>query len=474
MCTSPILIKNRSRRYVDGVSKMFFRVPCGHCKECLKSQQDEWFVRAFFEYLRCKNCGGHVFFPTFSYNKEHLPIYSDDVMDYHIPCFSYKHILSLRNKLRVYLTREGYDAKGLRFIITSEFGGRRGRPHYHALFFCPFDIRIDKFLQLLQKSWIYGFVMVSKKHGLEVRSVNGIQYCMKYCSKEQYWTKKYGVDKYIYGLKDRIANGDDEAEYILKDFRKCLPKHYQSVGFGMQLVDILSKDYDSLIDGRIDLSKFGFITKNKFKFTIPRYIKRKILFDKDEYNTDIPSFINFDIFEQSFKKMIDDSLIRFSYLQSFSAFQNHFEPLRLSPYVLRNEWHKICYVRNHIKDMIIYNLVYRDVPINKADKAFGDIKFYTDFDNALFFSFNQKFNFDEPREMYHSYLDCFPELFTRDRYCFNDLPFFHPIDEAIKRIENLEEMMSRLAYSAWLKDEEDNADLYHSESQTYAIYESSI
>lgn len=471
MCTSPITIKNRSRRYVDGVSKMFFHVPCGHCKECMKAQQDEWFVRAFFEYLRCKNAGGHVFFPTFSYNKEHLPHYDDDVMDYHIPCFSYKDILSFRNKLRVYLTREGYDAKGLRFIIASEFGGKKGRPHYHGLFFVPFDIRKDKFLELCRKAWINGFVMVSKK-GLEIQSIKGIQYATKYCSKEQHWTKKYGVNKYIIGLKDRISQGDSEAELILQDFRKCLPKHYQSVGFGMQLVDILSKDYDSLINCEIDLSKFGFVTSNKFKFPIPRYIRRKILFDKDEYNTDIPSFINYDIFTAFFKKNIEDMTKRFDYLKSYSTFCNHYAPLRLSPYVLRNEWHKIRIVRKHIYDMVVYNLVFRDVPITKTDKAFADMKFYTNFDNALFFAFNQKFNWDKPREMYHSYLDCFPEMFTRDRYCFNDLPFFHPIDEAILRIENLEEMLSRLSYSAWLKDEEDNANLYHTDSQIYEIYES--
>lgn len=46
------------------------------------------------------------------------------------------------NHLRTYLTRSGYDSKGLRYFLTAEYGHQTHRPHYHVLFYVT-DLTLD-------------------------------------------------------------------------------------------------------------------------------------------------------------------------------------------------------------------------------------------------------------------------------------------------------------------------------------------
>ena len=60
MCLHPIRIGNPTRRFVRGLSRPLLTVPCGHCKECISKQQDDWFVRSVFESKRVQSKGGAV------------------------------------------------------------------------------------------------------------------------------------------------------------------------------------------------------------------------------------------------------------------------------------------------------------------------------------------------------------------------------------------------------------------------------
>lgn len=456
MCTSPIIIKNGSRRYRDGIDKMFFHVPCGHCKECLKREQDDWFVRAFFEYKRIEKIGGSVFFPTFSYNDSNLPIWCDDERDVYFPCFCYEHIRSFMKKLRIYLSRDGYDVKDLRMILVSEFGGKKGRPHYHGLFFVPFKISSKDMLKYFRRAWIYGYTMVSKK-GLQIQSVNALQYCMKYVSKEQHWRNYYDIDKYYQELKEDVENDVPFADEIFKLLKRSMPRHYQSSKFGFNLIDSIYDDNMSLISGKIDLSKYGFLTQNRFKFSIPRYIMRHILKYKDEFNTDVPTFKSDEIFVERFIYMIENEVQTLSYCQSFESFKSHI-PLELPKATLDILWDKISPIKDKLPQLVVYNLVFRDVPI--IDRCFdnNDINFYLE--NALNFAFKQQFNFDVPRDEKDSMKDREPELFSSLRFSYGDLPCFHCFENALKAIEKLNEFISRDSSSAWFKKEEVSVNQY--------------
>ena len=65
-----INIPNKTKRYLSGYTSPVLTVPA-MCASFTKRIQDEWFVRAFYEYKYCKERNGVVFYPTLTYNCEH-------------------------------------------------------------------------------------------------------------------------------------------------------------------------------------------------------------------------------------------------------------------------------------------------------------------------------------------------------------------------------------------------------------------
>lgn len=493
MCTSPIKIKNGSRRYRDGIDKMFFRVPCGHCKECIERKKDDWFVRAYFEYLRVKKVGGRVFFPTFTFNQEHLPVWKDDNFifngkPFQCPVFDPLQVKRFRDKLRVYLSRdwfckrvkgkmqykscckhysrvreklinEGWSlywsgisfsehANTIRFFMSCEYGTTYGRSHIHALFFIPFAITPQKMLFFFSKAWTNGFTMVSAKYGLEVKSARAVKYCMKYIEKPQAWFSTYGIYEYIKYLEGQIELVEkidflpfhQNADIKLKEFKRMTPSHFQSIGFGDDLVQYLDDNRQIVIDNLIDLSKLGFVTTNKFKFSIPRQSLRKLLVEKDEFNTDIPTPLAHDIFYERFEKMLKSDVLKYSYLQSKEAFAEHFKFLQLLPDIVDNYWKVVRVVKDKIPQLVIYNMVYRDVPC--IDAPFADLDYFCNIENALYFAFRQKFNFNMPVEKGESFRDTHPQLFNDERFTFGKFACFRGFDEVLNLVDRLESILS--------------------------------
>lgn len=493
MCTSPIKIKNGSRRYRDGIDKMFFRVPCGHCKECIERKKDDWFVRAYFEFLRVKKLGGCVFFPTFTFDNEHLPIWKDDNFifqgkPFQCPVFDPLLVKRFRDKLRVYLSRDWFckrvngkmqykscckhfsrvreklinegwqlywtgityydNTNSIRYFMSCEYGSTFGRSHIHALFFIPFAISAQKMLFFFRKAWTNGFTMVSKKHGLEVVSAKAVKYCMKYIEKPQSWYETYGIFDYIKYLQRQIDLVDktgflpfnQNADVKLKVFKRMTSSHFQSIGFGDDLVQYLDDNRQIVIDNQIDLSKLGFVTTNKFKFSIPRQSLRKLLVQKDDFNTDIPTHTAHDIFIDRFVKMLNNDILKLSYLQSKETFSTHFKFLHIFPDVLNKFWNVVHPVHDKIPQLVIYNMVYRDVPCN--DAPFADLDYFCNLDNALYFAFRQKFNFDLPVPKGMSFKDTHTHLFTNDRFTFGKFSCFRGFDDVLNLIERLEYILS--------------------------------
>lgn len=370
MCTSPIKIFNRSRRFRVGIDLPILTVPCGHCEECQKKAQKDWFVRASAEYMRIKEKKGFVWFPTLTFNDSNMLIWDDSDNNYTVPVFNHDAFVSFRNKLRIYLKREGYNLSGentMRFFYASEYGGKFGRPHFHCLLFVPMQIPYDIFAQCVDKAWIYGFVMYSKKYGRTIKGIKGIQYVMKYIHKDCHYYDLYKIDKYISSLKDKIKllpDGNEDKEYLknkLSMFKKCLPSHHQSMGFGssFQFTD------DEYINNKVRSNRLGIFDKD-FSYSIPMYYKRKFLYDFDK----VDSIYNINPRGKHIKLAQLNILIdKLDMYLSSSIYSNSVEDLckRLFPHLLDNPLYDYFKdLRNYdTKDIAVYSLIYDGLPVYK-------------------------------------------------------------------------------------------------------------
>lgn len=283
MCNSPITILNRSKRFRYSVDSASLTVPCGQCKDCEKKKQNDWFFRGSMEYKRVLQYNGYVLFPTLTYNDENLVFWNDEPLGFRCPVFDKKHFVSFRNKLRVYLKREGYNVSGdntIRYMYVCEYGGKRGRPHLHCCLFVPLPIPLSIMKHCVSKAWIYGFVRYSPK-GECVQSVKALRYCMKYIAKPEAWLREYGIDKYLFTLKSLCDTKDvverQRALSTYKMFKRFMPHHCQSMGFGSSFIPT----DEQFINGSISASDIG-LYDLQFIYNIPQYYYRKYLYDFDK------------------------------------------------------------------------------------------------------------------------------------------------------------------------------------------------
>lgn len=142
MCLCPIKIKNVNRRtgwfhnrvVKDGfhaarlfdTTSDYIYVPCGHCPECVRAKQNDIIQRSNLESI-----DSHLYFCTLTYNNEHLPVMDNPFRPGE--SFTYAditHIQLLMKRLR----NQGLK---FRYLACSERGTKRGRPHFHVLFFFP-------------------------------------------------------------------------------------------------------------------------------------------------------------------------------------------------------------------------------------------------------------------------------------------------------------------------------------------------
>lgn len=262
-CYHPITIYNRSSNFNPFGNAFQFEVPCGKCLACQESKHQEYLLRAWMEYKQTTEVNnGFVYFDTLTYSNRYLPKYRGVV------CFRKSDISTMLKKLRIYLERKGFNVKGnLKYFITSEFGGKTHRPHYHVIFFVSIpNLNVRIFWRALNKAWIYGIIDRFKTcQNRVVNSSAALNYVAKYVGKDQEWNE----------------NGMSEQQKVLfrKDIEQFQPFHLQSQGFGANFLNFVS--LDSIINkGIIELKEKGFIKR----FQLPRYYQRKLFyyFDKDD------------------------------------------------------------------------------------------------------------------------------------------------------------------------------------------------
>lgn len=341
MCLSPLHLVNPSK-WIDPNScqSLFVDVPCGHCSDCLRSYQNEWRNRAYYECLDAFNNDKYVLFDTLTYRPSSLPHLSDfislpqisigckddlckvsqyvpnyvDSSELDFPCFSHFDVQLFLANLRSRLKRLGFDSSGIRHFTVCEYGSdirRTRRPHYHVLFFVPSSIPFDVMSLSISLSWRHGrtdgipyrsrsYVLnrnVFKNSPVSIRRVCG--YVTKYC------TKQFSYNSLVRSRLEKLKVLDYSSYSLAKSLVKC--GHWQSLGFGNDaLIKIVGRDV------LLKTGQFKIILSNGlFKYVnLHKSLQRKLLYDY--YINDLGDVVwrlNRDGF--SYKKRFKDRSVNF-------------------------------------------------------------------------------------------------------------------------------------------------------------------
>lgn len=133
MCVSPIRIRNPNYHNKSGLisaladtSSMYINVPCGHCSECVAVRQMGIIQRVQMEELT-----NHIFFCTLTYSNDAMPVISTST-GYDIRYADFSDVQKMLKRLR----KHNAFGRSFRYFCVSELS-KRGRPHFHLLFFVP-------------------------------------------------------------------------------------------------------------------------------------------------------------------------------------------------------------------------------------------------------------------------------------------------------------------------------------------------
>ena len=108
-----------------------FIVPCGHCSHCRKSYAREMAFR-----VEAEAYDKYVYNVLLTYDDEHLPRIDGR------PVLNRVHVQDFLKRFRTW--HDKYTGTKLRFFGVGEYGGKKGRPHYHVIFFTDKPLEIPQ------------------------------------------------------------------------------------------------------------------------------------------------------------------------------------------------------------------------------------------------------------------------------------------------------------------------------------------
>ena len=235
-CTNPFRIKNPDRFKYGGlngsIGPEWLEVPCGHCMSCRIARSREWAIRLLHE----NEFWEDSVYITLTYEEEFV---SDSL----VPSDLQKFWKRLRKDL---------DHK-ISYFACGEYGGRFGRPHFHAIVF-GLSVKDRK---IIKKAWPFGFVKLG---------------CV--CYESCRYVAGY-VQKKLYGKEAKFY----EEQGLVPPY-SCCSKH-----LGEKYVD---KYWNKLYQQET-------VTVGGIPMGLPRYYKKKLDYD---------GFLSYDVEKQD-KKWLD-------------------------------------------------------------------------------------------------------------------------------------------------------------------------
>ena len=274
MCYRPLHITANNVYRNTNVSACSYDVPCGRCESCRDAYRNMWKCRLWHELDDTYKKGGLAVFLTFTYNNAHLPCICINGID--VPCFNHKDVKTFLNRLKVrmYLL---YGKNSYKYFIAMEYGKNTKRQHLHGLFTLASGVNWHIFVELCRELWCYGFMFpkYDKRKCAYVKD-NGDDDCPKIRDvvKGSVYVSKYVTKDLSYF---QIPEVDYAVNYDKTFNRKFGPKHYQSNNLGISILNKVNlsdnNDVVSFLTNGIT------VPYSKTRIPVPRYIKKKLLFD---------------------------------------------------------------------------------------------------------------------------------------------------------------------------------------------------
>lgn len=244
-----------------GLDKYTISAGCGCCSGCNKRKQNDWLVRAYFEYMSKPTT---AYFVSLDFDEDHIPKYNDQ------NCFDSELMSSFFETLRQVLP-------SFRYLYSSHLGEALQRPHYHVMFFFD-DGALDwiTFFNAINKYWKYGqHTDISKMRSVRDNPLAGVEYCTKYTTRDRKAAVYFKIHKFP---------------------RRYSPRTFASVGFGAQCMDPSEFNSDRLIKQGVIFNETPTITRDFIlnngvvyldikkdgllvPFAIPRYYELKLMYD---------------------------------------------------------------------------------------------------------------------------------------------------------------------------------------------------
>lgn len=268
MCTNPRIVKIKNIKGTPFIKRNVYNVPCGKCEECKNRKRRDYELRGIKEYQKQNT----MIFITLTYNEENLPrtkllgipqFSKDDITKYikRLRENIYNHIAKKEKRDKTEIRK----SEVIKYLVTSEYGEERKRPHYHAIISIPNKSYYMELINIIQKTWTKGFTMLGNNFGI-VNSINGIKYVTKYITKssgeEQY--EKEIEKKYQEAIKNYTEKG-----------RKILQAEWENYQHKFFHISNEFGEYKP----KTNEWKENKIYIAEKEYTIPNYYKYKNLYD---------------------------------------------------------------------------------------------------------------------------------------------------------------------------------------------------
>ena len=299
--------------------------------------------------------------------------------------------------------------------------------------------------------------------------------------------KKYDVEDYLATLKNDIHTASspelyEKARELLRQFRRVMPHHGQSMGFGVDGVNYFrnadgSWNKDLCVDGRIDRCKLGLPPTKRgqnFMYNMPMYFVRKIFYNVDDWNLYKLSEFGKEIFAIRYDLSLRREAEKYlPYLQSFEAMRQHLAPLKYEQDKMLDFHRNIEYTmkgRNAF-DLALFNKVYRDIERNEENECIFTSIEGLDTRNALDFLKDISLDFmlaqksvdripdPEGVKIYFNHI-------VKDN-TFNNCFAFDGFLQVLEAIETLEAELGKLEQEAYVLKREREANTFGKDNYNY-------
>lgn len=151
------------------ITKVYDSLPCGHCYKCLTDKRNAWSDRIKFDIQYSYKVGKGSSFCTYTYNDDNYPLDGSLSKDH-----AQKFLRFLKREVSYHNIKVPF-GNNFHYYFVGEYGGKIGRPHYHAIFI---GLDSEEMLSLSRLCWKRGFCMVYPAMSSCVR------YVLKYLDKQ--------------------------------------------------------------------------------------------------------------------------------------------------------------------------------------------------------------------------------------------------------------------------------------------------